>query len=110
MGVRHTETSLIIWSVEADGDALPQPAVLQSASMPEAPVFGADRWYDADNKGCAAGPMDEIAALMRKMEAGQTLEIFASDPTVSVDLAAWCRMTGHILKEQQGSHYLVQHK
>jgi TusA-related sulfurtransferase len=47
---------------------------------------------------------------MRQMEPGQKIEIFATDPTVSVDLAAWCRMTGHSLVEQQGFHYLVQHK
>jgi tRNA 2-thiouridine synthesizing protein A len=87
------------------------PIAKISETVPsEAPVFNAERWYDAGDKGCAAGPMDEIATIMRQMEPGQKIEIFATDPTVSVDLAAWCRMTGHSLVEQQGFHYLVQHK
>ena len=105
MGVRHTETSLIIWSgTSARG--------ITAAQEPEpaTPIFNADRFYDAGDKGCAFGPMDEIAAMMREMQPGQTLEIHATDQTVSVDLAAWCRMTGHQLVEQQSVHYLIQHK
>ena len=111
MGVRHTETSLIIWSAgipeTEDGKQVSKPRETVST---EAPVFNADQWYDAGNKGCAAGPLDEIAAMMRDMQSGQKLEIYATDPTVAVDLTAWCRMTGHVLVEQCGSHYLVQHK
>ncbi len=111
MGVRHTETSLIIWSAgTSDVAEVNQISTPKEVIASEAPVFNAQAWYDAGNKGCAAGPMDEIAAMMRKLEPGQTLEIFATDPTVPVDLAAWCRMTGHALVEQQGSHYLVRHK
>ncbi len=111
MGVRHTETSLIIWSAgTAETGKDSQASKPKAASPTEAPLFNAEQWYNAGDKGCAAGPMDEIAAVMRKMEPGQKLEIFATDPTVPVDLAAWCRMTGHALVEQQGSHYLVQHK
>jgi len=54
--------------------------------------------------------MDEIAGMMRKMSAGQTLEIFATDAAVSADLSAWCRMTDHQLVEEQDNHYLLQHK
>ncbi len=111
MGVRHTETSLIIWSTVPDGtEQGNQTAKIKEPVSTEAPLFNAERWYDAGNKGCAAGPMDEIAAIIRQMEPGQKLEIFATDPTVPVDLAAWCRMTGNPLVEQQGFHYLVQHK
>lgn len=109
MGVRHTETNLIIWSARGDEAGQPVAKAKETISA-EAPVFNAERWYNAGNKGCAAGPMDDIAAIIRKMEPGQKLEIFATDPTVPVDLAAWCRMTGHALVEQRGSHYLVQHK
>ncbi len=75
---------------------------------PATPAFDADDFYDAGDKGCAFGPMDEIATLMRKMKSGQTLEIHASDPSVAVDLAAWCRMTGNSLVEQRSEHYLVR--
>ena len=111
MGVRHTETSLIIWSAGiSDPEVENQVSKSKDAVPVEAPVFNAEQWYNAGNKGCAAGPMDEIAVMMRGMETGQKLEIFATDPTVAVDLAAWCRMTGHALVEQRGSHYLVEHK
>ncbi len=72
-------------------------------------MLGADFVYDAGDKGCAAGPMDEIAAIMRtKMSSGQTLEIRATDPSVAFDLGAWCRMTGNRLEQQRDDRYLVR--
>lgn len=106
MGVRHTETSLIIWSgvpgVKNDAKA--------TLSEPVSPLFAADKFYSAGDKGCAFGPLDEIAAIMQQLESGQAIEIHATDPTVAIDLSAWCRMTGNQLVEQQGAHFLVQHK
>jgi TusA-related sulfurtransferase len=86
------------------------PAKTQRESLEErvAPIFGADQYYDAGDKGCAMGPMDEIAAIVRTMASEQALEIHASDPTVAVDLSAWCRMTGNRLIEQRDGHYLVR--
>ena len=104
MGVRHTETSLIVWIGEEEKEGT------EDKQSNVAPIFGADQFYDAGDKGCAAGPMDDIAGIMRQMSAGQKLEIFATDAAVSADLSAWCRMTGHQLVEQQNSHYLIQHK
>lgn len=110
MGVRHTETNIIIWSAAAVADEPhPQPTAAITQSEPISSIFGADKLYDAGDLGCAFGPMDDIAGLMRKMESAQTLEIRASDPTVAVDLAAWCRMTGHTLVEQRGDRFLVKH-
>ena len=105
MGVRHTETSLIVWS----GKSLKEE-VKDTKPEKAAPFFEANQFYDAGDKGCAFGPMDEIAAIMQKMQPGQTLEIHASDQTVSVDLSAWCRMTGNQLVKQEGNHFLIQHK
>jgi tRNA 2-thiouridine synthesizing protein A len=111
VGVRRTETCLVVWSGKETS-----PGAAQQASaappMPEAldPLFDADAFYDAGNKGCGEGPLDKIAALMRKLEPGQTLEIRATDPSVTVDLPAWCRMTGHTLLDQQGDRYLVRRK
>lgn len=104
VGVRHTETSLIIWS----GELEKKTAELKKINA--TPIFAADQFYDAGDQGCAAGPMDEIAAIIRKMSPGQTLEIHATDPAVPVDLAAWCRMTGNQLIEERDNHYLIQHK
>ncbi|MCL4862931.1 MAG: sulfurtransferase TusA family protein [Caldilineaceae bacterium] len=111
MGVRHTETSLIIWSAYAREGA-PQPPTSQAAPPGSlaGSIFGADQLFDAGDQGCAFGPLDEIARIMRRMQPGQTLEVHATDPTVSADLTAWCRMTGHTLVEQRGPHYLLRRK
>jgi TusA-related sulfurtransferase len=108
---------MIIWSASAV--TAPETAGQIDATTPTAqPIkttavisnFQADSFYDAGDLGCAFGPLDEIAKEMRTMSSGQTLEIRATDPTVSVDLAAWCRMTGNSLVDQAGDRYLVRKK
>jgi tRNA 2-thiouridine synthesizing protein A len=109
VGVRHTETNLIVWSAYAleptapatTAVPLPEPETADSGS-------DADQFYDAGDLGCAFGPLDEIARLMRRLQPGQTLEIRATDPTVAADLSAWCRMTGHTLVDQRGDRYLLR--
>jgi len=105
VGVRHTESSLIVWS----GASLKDTSEAQKAE-PVKPLFSADQYYDAGDTSCAFGPMDEIAAIIQQMQSGQTLEVHATDHTVSIDISAWCRMTGNQLVEQQGSHYLIRRK
>jgi tRNA 2-thiouridine synthesizing protein A len=70
----------------------------------------ADAFYDAGDKGCGDGPLDDIAALIRAMAPGQTLEIRATEPSVTVDLPAWCRLTGHSLVLHEDDRYLVRRK
>ena len=72
--------------------------------------YGADAFYDAGNKGCGDGPLDDIAMLIRKMLPGQTMEIRATEPSVAVDLPAWCRLTGHTLMQHDDDRYLVRRK
>lgn len=112
VGVRHTETSLIVWSAVSGGDQAGASNALEGAgeAEPPAPLYNADRYYDAGDKGCAFGPMDEIADLMNQMEPGSTLEVHATDPSVASDLGAWCRMTGNEMVDQQDGHYLVMRK
>jgi len=107
VGVRHTETSLIVWSQGAD-PAVASALAVKTLGEPVTPIFDAEHFYNAGDKGCAFGPMDEIAALIRKMVSGQTLEINASDSSVAFDLAAWCRMTSNTLVEQRDGRYLVR--
>lgn len=82
---------------------------LPATAQPQ-PVFQADAFFDAGDAGCAFGPIDEIAALMRRMVPGQTLEVRATDPSVAVDLPAWCRLAGHKLIAQSGHRYLIERK
>jgi len=86
------------------------PTSSSASPAPIASIFDADAFYDAADKGCGAGPLDDIADLMRRLPPGQTLEIRATDPSVAVDLAAWCRLTGHTLVTQEGDCYLIRHK
>jgi SAM-dependent methyltransferase/TusA-related sulfurtransferase len=72
--------------------------------------FGADLFYDAGDAGCAFGPIDEIAGLLRGMASGQTLEVRATDPSVALDLPAWSRLAGHQLVKREGDRYLLRRK
>ena len=69
-----------------------------------------DAFYDAGDQGCASGALDAIADCMRRLAPNQTLEIRATDPSVTVDLGAWCRLTGHSLVMHAGDRYLIRHK
>lgn len=73
-------------------------------------IFSADAFYDAGDLGCGYGPITDIANLLNNLESGQTLEVRATDPTVKVDLPAWCRLTGHKLIKQEDDRYLLQRK
>ena len=76
--------------------------------LPITAIWEPDSFYDAGDKGCAEGPIQEIAALMRVLESGQTLEIHATDPTVRIDLPAWARLVGHDVIKQQDDRYLLR--
>jgi tRNA 2-thiouridine synthesizing protein A len=103
---------LVVWSGQTSS-ANGKERTQEARPLPSEPVeslFDADAFFDAGNKGCAEGPLDRIAALMRQLEPGQTLEVRATDPSVAVDLPAWCRMTGHAVVEQEGDRYLIRRK
>jgi TusA-related sulfurtransferase len=72
--------------------------------------FGADAFHDAGDQGCAHGPLNEIAALVQRLSPGQTLEVRATDPSVPVDLQAWCRLMGQEFAAHQGDRYLIRRK
>ena len=83
-----------------------------SCATPTQPaaLLSADAFYDAGDQGCADGPLDEVAAQLRRLAPGQTLEVRATDPSVTNDLPAWCRMTGHELVTQAGDRYLIRRR
>jgi len=111
VGVRRTETGLVVWSASAQPSTAAIAAAPQAAPDPNSPsIFGADLFYDAGDQGCAGGPLEEIARMLRRLQSGQTLEVRATDPGVAVDLPAWCRMTGHTLVDQRADRYLIRHK
>ncbi len=73
-------------------------------------MFSADAFFDAGSQGCGEGPLDKIAATLRKMDSGQTMEVRATDPSVAIDLPAWCRLVGYALVEQRDDRYLIRRK
>jgi tRNA 2-thiouridine synthesizing protein A len=56
----------------------------------------ADRELDLGEQGCGQLVM-EIMHAMRVLAPGQTLLVTAYDAAASLDIAAWCRMTGNTL-------------
>jgi TusA-related sulfurtransferase len=53
-------------------------------------------------------PIAFLARNMRKMEAGQVLEIRADDEGAHADVPAWCEQTGNefLGEEDAGGHFL----
>ena len=67
----------------------------------------ANLFYDAEDKGCTEGPLEQIAQLARRLSGGQTLEIRATNPSVAHDLPAWCRLASYALLQQDGDCYVI---
>jgi len=76
------------------------------------PEFGADRFYDAGDSGCAGPGLKEIGRLLDELEPGGTLEIRTTSDVGRTDLEAWIRLRGHRALEQRaganGDRYLVR--
>lgn len=71
----------------------------------------ADRVLDLGDQGCGQLVMEMMFA-MRELAPGQTLLVIAYDPAAAVDIAAWCRMTGHTLlqvfPDASGHQFLLE--
>lgn len=55
------------------------------------------------------GPIMKVYEAMKELNNGDTLEVSASDPGFTRDIAAWCRRTGNVLVEtrKEGSRYVA---
>jgi TusA-related sulfurtransferase len=71
---------------------------------------GADAYYDAGDRGCAEGPLEEISGMVRKLQPGQSLQVHANDPSVAADLPSWCRLAGHEFEKQAQNQFLIRKK
>ncbi|MDA8186534.1 MAG: sulfurtransferase TusA family protein [Dehalococcoidales bacterium] len=64
--------------------------------------MNADEQLDCLGMRCPR-PIVEMAKKMRKMEAGQVLELLANDPVSKKDVPGWCHDTGNeFLGEEDG--------
>lgn len=55
-------------------------------------------------------PVVKLARAIREIELGQTIEAFATDPSVTADIPAWARITCHelvVLEKQNGQFRFV---
>lgn len=63
---------------------------------------GGARVVDARGLRCPL-PVVRLAAAAKETDAGTTLVLLSDDPAAEVDVAAWCRMRGHVLVGQTTS-------
>lgn len=66
---------------------------------------------DLGQKGCSH-LLEDIAAAMQAMTAGQTLLVIAHDPAAPLDIQVWSRQTGNALLHMSlaTSQFLLQKK
>jgi tRNA 2-thiouridine synthesizing protein A len=60
--------------------------------MPAGEVPAADLTVDATGKFCPM-PIIEVAKAIKAVQAGQIVQLVATDPGVETDVAAWCTAT-----------------
>ena len=68
---------------------------------------------DCVGLGCPM-PIFKTANTVKKMEAGQVLEVQSDDDGIEMDMPAWCKITGHeylgLIKEGDEYHVFVKKK
>lgn len=73
--------------------------------------MNADFHLDAGETGCGELTM-LIFQTMKPMATGEILEVLAYDPAASIDILAWCRMTGNVLvaqhREEHPQRFFIQ--
>jgi tRNA 2-thiouridine synthesizing protein A len=63
--------------------------------------------YDGGDKGCGELLL-ELRLYFQTQPPGAQICVITQDVGAILDLPAWCRMTGHMLLEQQHPFYLIQ--
>jgi tRNA 2-thiouridine synthesizing protein A len=67
-----------------------------------------DAW-NAGDLGCGELVI-ELRRRIRILQPRQTIHLIANDPGAIEDIPAWCRLTGHTLKQAAHPHYLIERK
>jgi tRNA 2-thiouridine synthesizing protein A len=65
--------------------------------------------WDAGMMGCGELIL-ELRLRLDRLPPGASLTLIARDPGVPEDLPAWCRMTGHHLREAAPPHFVIERK
>jgi tRNA 2-thiouridine synthesizing protein A len=69
----------------------------------------ADASWDAGDLGCGELVID-LRQRVKKLRPRQMFHLVATDPGAIEDIPAWCRLTGHALKQAEHPNYLIQRK
>ncbi len=69
----------------------------------------ANETWDAGDLGCGELVI-ELRQRIRKLEPGQIFHLITNDLGAVLDIPAWCRLTGHKLKQATHPNYLIQRK
>jgi len=65
--------------------------------------------WDAGMMGCGELIL-ELRLRLARLPPGALFTLMAGDPGVPEDLPAWCRMTGHHLREAAPPRFVIQRK
>lgn len=74
------------------------------------PKFDVDTFLDIGDESCAVNPINNIAKVVKSMASGQKLEVRATDVAMSIDIQAWCNMTGNQLVKREDDRFIIQCK
>jgi tRNA 2-thiouridine synthesizing protein A len=69
----------------------------------------ADESWDAGDLACGELILD-LRQRIKKLRPRQTFYLVTRDPGAVLDIPAWCRLTGHALKQAEHPNYLIQRK
>lgn len=69
----------------------------------------ADEKWDAGDLGCGE-LIGELRRRVKALQPHQTIHVIAKDLGAPLDIKAWCRLTGHALKQAQHPDYLIERK
>ena len=67
----------------------------------------ATKQWDAGETGCS-GLIVGVRRRIEQLVPGETLEVITRNAGASVDLWAWCRMTGHRLVSEKATSFILQ--
>jgi tRNA 2-thiouridine synthesizing protein A len=65
--------------------------------------------WDAGSMSCGDLVL-ELRLRLRRMKPHQILRITATDPGAREDIPAWCRLTGHSLRDAEHPQYWIERK
>lgn len=72
-------------------------------------TVNADETWDAGELGCGE-LVAELRRRVKLLEPRQTFHLITRDPGAVLDIPAWCRLTGHQLRQADHPHYIIVRK